>query len=125
MKNTEKYLYLPQIRKRIVTVTVVIVVFYIVLAIYSDIGEFISNIQELEVKFVLPILLLFSAAIFIKAIRQFFFLRFLGVYLPFRQNVMVYLAGLSMLITPGGLGQIMKTHFLSKYYNQPVANTLP
>jgi uncharacterized protein (TIRG00374 family) len=125
VKNTEKIPYLPQIRRRIVTVIVAIVVFYIILAIYSDIGEFISNIRELEVIFVLPILLLFSAAIFTKAIRQFFFLRYLGVYLPFRQNVIIYLAGLSMLITPGGMGQIMKTHFLSKYYNQPVANTLP
>ena len=30
-----------------------------------------------------------------------------------------------MLVTPGSMGQVVKWHFLLKYYSEPVSKTLP
>jgi hypothetical protein len=30
-----------------------------------------------------------------------------------------------MLVTPGGMGQVIKSHFLLKDFAQPISNTLP
>jgi len=48
----------------------------------------------------------------------------MGIKISFKQNIIIYLAGLSMLFTPAALGELIKSHFLYKKYNHPVSKTL-
>jgi hypothetical protein len=100
-------------------------IFYISFALYSDVNKFITHLQEIDLKFLVPILLSFTTTIFIKSIRQYFFLRQINIQINFKENIIIFLAGLSMLVTPGGIGQMIKSHFLLKKDDQPVAKTIP
>jgi len=104
---------------------ILFVIFYVAFAIYYDANQFIENLEKVNLYFIIPILLSFLAGILVKSLRQMLFLRHLGIKIPLKQNTIIYLAGLSMLITPAGLGEMIKSHFLLKKYNQPVSKTLP
>jgi hypothetical protein len=73
---------------------------------------------------IVPILLSFTLGAYIKGIRQLFFLRKIGIKINLRQNTLIYFAGLSMLFTPGGIGQMIKSRFLLNY-SEPISKTIP
>ena len=102
-----------------------IAIFYLVLAIYSDFNQFITDLQKIEIQMIVPILLSFTLGAYIKGIRQLFFLRKIGIKINLRQNTLIYFAGLSMLFTPGGIGQMIKSRFLLKNYSEPISKTIP
>jgi len=104
---------------------IIFVIFYVIFAIYYDANQFIESLEKVNLYFIIPILLCFTTSILIKSLRQMLFLRHLGIKIPLKQNTIIYLAGLSMLITPAGLGEMIKSHFLLKKYNQPVSKTIP
>ncbi len=104
---------------------IIFVIFYVIFAIYYDSNQFRESIDKINPYFIIPILFCFTTSILIKSLRQMLFLRHLGIKIPLKQNTIIYLAGLSMLITPAGLGEMIKSHFLLNKYNQPVSKTLP
>ena len=104
---------------------IIFVIFYVIFAIYYDANQFLESLDKINPYFIIPILFCFTTAILIKSLRQMLFLRHLGIKIPLKQNTIIYLAGLSMLITPAGLGEMIKSHFLLKKYNQPVSKTIP
>jgi len=104
---------------------ILFIIFYVAFAIYYDANQFLESLEKVNLYFIIPILLSFLAGILVKSLRQMLFLRHLGIKIPLKQNTIIYLAGLSMLITPAGLGEMIKSHFLLKKYNQPVSKTLP
>ncbi len=104
---------------------IIFVIFYVIFAIYYDANEFLESLDKINPYFIIPILFCFTTSILIKSLRQMLFLRHLGIKIPLKQNTIIYLAGLSMLITPAGLGEMIKSHFLLNKYNQPVSKTIP
>jgi len=100
---------------------IIFVIFYVIFAIYYDANQFLESLDKINPYFIIPILFCFTTAILIKSLRQMLFLRHLGIKIPLKQNTIIYLAGLSMLITPAGLGEMIKSHFLLKKYNQPIS----
>jgi len=104
---------------------ILFIIFYVAFAIYYDANQFIENLEKVNLYFIIPILLCFLTSILVKSLRQLLFLKHLGIKIPIKQNTIIYLAGLSMLITPAGLGEMIKSHFLLKKYDQPVSKTLP
>ena len=95
------------------------------LAVYSGLDQFIKNLYKIDLYLVVPILLAFTATLFIKCVRQFVLLGRIGIKIPFRQNTTIYFAGLTLLITPGGLGQVIKSYLLSRNHGESIAKTLP
>ena len=59
----------------------------------------------------LPIIFLFLLTGFgIQSLRQQILLKKIGVRIPLKENYLLYLAGLSMIVTPGGLGETIKSY---------------
>mgnify|MGYP006138056973 CR=1 FL=1 len=110
---------------RIFLVVIVIVIFYIGYIGYSDFNEFSNNIKNLKFEFI-PIILLFSfIPLAILTIRQKILLKSIDIKISNKENFLLYLSGLSFIITPGGAGEAIKTYFLKKKYNHKIAKTIP
>jgi uncharacterized protein (TIRG00374 family) len=112
-------------KNRVLIIICLILVFYISFVIYSDVNKFIKHFSNIDIKFLFPILLSFTGTIFVKSIRQLLLLRAIGISLVFKENLLIYLSGLSLIATPAGLGQMIKSYFLFKKYNQPILKTVP
>lgn len=67
--------------------------------------------------------------VFVSYIGRFFrwvyYLKILDVYVPPKTNVAIFMAGLSMTISPGKLGEVLKSLFIRQVNGTPVARTAP
>jgi len=101
------------------------IILYAVLIFYSDTKEFTEKLQSIKAE-IIPLIFLASFASFtIRGIRQYFLLKTIGVNISLKNNFQLYFAGLSMLITPGGSGEVVKNVFLREKFNVPISKTAP
>jgi len=116
---------IKKLEKSSIIIVVSIIIFYAGFLIYSDVeslGEFFFEINYLYI----PLILLFRfGAIFFRAQRQKLFLKSLGINIPEKFNLMLYVAGLSMMITPASSGSVIKSYILNKKYGCPYSKTVP
>ena len=125
MAPTNKSVYLSFLRKKGSIVVIGVIVFYFLFVLYYDAHSLIVSLRDIRIDSLILILLCVSFSIFIRSIRQYYLLGTLGIRLPFDQNLVLYLAGLSMSMTPGSLGQTIKSYFLYRNYGEPIARTIP
>jgi uncharacterized protein (TIRG00374 family) len=90
--------------------------FYIVFILYSDASEISEHFLHVKVEFVFLVFLIGIVSHVIKSIRQKEFLSSLDEKISFKQNLVIYLAGMSMISTPGGVGMFIKSHYLKRQF---------
>lgn len=102
-----------------------IICLYIGIALYSDISKISEHFMKANILFLLLVLPIEICAFFVRSIRQKVLLDAIDVNISFVSNFKIFIAGLSMTITPGGSGGIIKSHFLKKNFNYSNSKTLP
>lgn len=109
----------------ILIVFLLIILFYTAFIAYSDFSKFSNNIQSFNLM-LLPIILILSASgMVIMSIRQKILLTQIGVLLSLKENILLYLSGLSLNVTPAGSGELIKSIILKKKHGYKTAKTLP
>ena len=102
-----------------------ILIFYIGFVVFSYFNKISNNIININFKFI-PIIILFVFSGFtIMGIRQCYLLNQIDVKISIKENIKLYFTGLSMILTPGGSGQLIKSFYLKKKYNYEIKKTLP
>ena len=82
-------------------------IFYVVFIAYSDFQEFSINISQFEFSY-LPIILAFIfLGIIIRGTRQQLLYKQIEVFISFKTGILLYISGLSMIVTPGGSGELI------------------
>ena len=108
-----------------ILIVFLILSFYIGFIAYSDFNKFSSNLGQFKIE-LLPIVLSFSfISYLIMGIRQKFLLKKLGINLKIYESILLYFSGLTMIITPGGLGEAIKSYYLKKKYGISISKTFP
>ncbi len=110
---------------KIFLVFFIILAFYAVFVGYSDFNKVSENISNFKFEFLPIILLLAFTSFFITGIRQRLLLENIGVNISFKENILLFFSGLSMIITPAGAGQLIKSYYLKKKYGVKQAKTFP
>lgn len=108
-----------------ILIVILSVLLYAIIAIFSDLRHFIEDFQTINLIFIPFILVLITCSILIKAIRQRMILNGIGIQISLLENVKLYITGLSMLVTPGSGGEVIKAHFLKKNYEHTMSKTIP
>ncbi len=100
-------------------------IFYVIFIAYSDFQEFSVNISQFEFSY-LPIILAFIfLGIIIRGTRQQLLYKQIEVFISFKTGILLYISGLSMIVTPGGSGELIKSYYLKKNFGYPLAKTFP
>ena len=100
-------------------------IFYVVFIAYSDFQEFSINISQFDFSY-LPIILAFVfLGIMIKSLRQQLLYKQIEVCISFKTGILLFISGLSMIVTPGGSGELIKSYYLKKNFGYPLAKTFP
>jgi uncharacterized protein (TIRG00374 family) len=87
-------------------------VFYFVIVVLSDVEEVGNAFQSFEWIYLVPTLLLVVSNYLVRAERWHSYLGDINLSLPRRRSYQLFLAGLSMSITPAKAGEAMKALFL-------------
>jgi len=100
-------------------------IFYVIFIAYSDFQEFSTNIANFDYSY-LPIILIFLfIGIIIKSLRQQILYKQIGVNIQFKTSILLFISGLSMILTPGGSGELIKSYYLKRRFDYPLAKTFP
>lgn len=100
------------------------ILFYFLLVLYSNVGQVIKSLTSIKLEFIPLILLFIVISVFIKSIRQDYLLKSCKIKIPFKQNFLIYLSGLSLIFTPGGIGSVVKTKFFKDNHGAPIKYTI-
>lgn len=100
-------------------------IFYVIFVAYSDFQEFSTNISNFDYSYLPIIITLLFIGIMIKSSRQQILYKQIGVNIPFKTSILLFISGLSMILTPGGSGELIKSYYLKRRFDYPLAKTFP
>ena len=101
------------------------VVLYIVFLIVSDFNVIHEKIFDFKTDYLPIILLLAPLSWVIVFFRWHFLLKNSNIIIPKKENFKIYMAGFAMSVTPGKVGELIKSQFLKSKYGVSRKNTLP
>ena len=106
-------------------VVVSMIVLYIVFLIVSDFNVIREKIFDFKTDYLPIILLLAPLSWGIVFFRWHFLLKNSNITIPKKENFKIYMAGFAMSVTPGKVGELIKSQFLKSKYGVSRKNTLP
>ena len=111
--------------KKLILIIIGISVTYSLFILFSDVEQFFTHWYNLDWKYFSLLLLCHIAALSIRAVRQKILLDSMGFCISFKKNFILHFGGLSMIMTPAGSGEMVKSFFLKELYNFEFAKTFP
>jgi len=108
-----------------ILVVLLIVIFYVAFIVYSDFEDFVQSISQFKLEYLLPVFGLYFVGMLITGIRQQFLFKTSGILIPFKKSILLYLAGHSMEISPGGSGKLIKSYYLKKKFGYSISKSFP
>ena len=116
---------MEKLGRNLVLAVVLGVAVFAALSLFSDFGELRSALSGFNVALIPVILGLVSLSYAGRFVRWLYYLKILKVSVPLGQNAAIFAAGLSMTISPGKLGEVLKSVFVRQASGAPIARTAP
>lgn len=104
---------------------IAIIVFYFAIIIFSDITKISTDLEKIKLEYYPLIFLLVIINIILLGIRFHFLLKKLDLKLKLSDSLLVFISGLSMVLTPGAGGTIIKSFILKKKIGKSYSSTTP
>jgi len=120
---TETKDFLRKLKKPLFTGLVFGVSVIAALMIMADFKNVLQVYYNMDLRFLPLILLLAPLNYFFRFIKWNYYLKLTGIFPDPRMNRYIFLSGLSMTITPGKLGELLKCYLLKEHMDAPVSRT--
>lgn len=114
-----------RLTRKVVWAVVLAAAVLFVLALVSDGAELLGALRSFELVYIVPALLLASLNYLIRFVRWQLYLKALELDVPVGASAGVFFSGLSMAITPGKLGELVKCIMLRDRVGSSPALTVP
>ena len=98
---------------------------YVVLAVFSNLDKLAAALESFDYALIPAILGLVTLSYVGRFFRWTYYLRVLKVSVPTGINAAIFASGLSMAISPGKLGEVLKSVFVRRVSGAPIARTAP
>ncbi len=95
------------------------------MGIYADFGKLSLTISYFQWQYFLYLIILTTIGYLIRYIKWYLFLKTAGVHLDYEENLFVFFSGLSMIVTPGKLGEVWKSWLIRDISGDELGKTLP
>ena len=109
--------------------TIFIIIFalavYVAMGIYADISQLTVAMKSFSWPYLILLLLFTSVGYFLRYLKWDIFLKKADVHLSFKENFFVFISGLSMIVTPGKLGEVWKAWLIKDIYGDDLSQTVP
>ncbi len=116
---------LRRFRNGVILGIVVALVVYVAYAAWVGAAEVAAALARFSWALLLPLLALSAANYALRWVRWELYLRALGIRVPARTSLRVFLAGLAMTVTPGKVGEFLKSYLLGATSGVPMAVSAP
>jgi len=104
---------------------IVIFSFYVGILVISDAEALTSNLQKVKLEYYLVIFPLLALRLLIFSFRFHVLLSKTNLSSSLKESLGVYMAGLSMVLIPGGIGSLIKSYILKKKISKSYSSSVP
>lgn len=111
--------------KKLFLVGLLACIVFVGLTGYGDFREVWGRLAGFPASYLILALLLALVNYFLRFIRWAYYLSLLGIEVPFKVSLLIFLAGLAMTVTPGKVGELVKCFLLREREGVPVATSVP
>ena len=111
--------------KKLFLLILLAVLVFIGLAGYGDFREVGHRIATFPVPYLLIAIGLAALNYFLRFLRWAFYLKVLKIEVPLRTSLLVFLSGLALSLTPGKVGELLKSYLLRSRTGTPVSVSAP
>ncbi|MFC1937208.1 YbhN family protein [Chloroflexota bacterium] len=98
---------------------------FIILSFYGDVQKVSRILIEFKWSYIPLILVLPLLNYLLRFCKWEYYLRCVGIKLPFKTSLEVFLSGLAMSVTPGKLGELLKSYLLKRLNDVEVCRSVP
>ena len=103
----------------------VLIIIYIFLVFYFDLQKISKILEEIDLFYFVLTIGIWGLALLIRIFRWHLLFQNVSIKILFRHDVLYYLSGLSMVFSPGRLGEIIRLPYIKRDYDIPVSKSLP
>ena len=111
--------------RSVLIIIFLVIIFYSLISIYFGIDDISENFKSMNFLYVMPIIVVVLTSILFRSWIQKLLLEQIEVKLPLKDNFLLFLSGLALIISPGGTGQVIKSYFLKEKYNISISKSIP
>lgn len=115
----------PKYKRTLKIVIFFSIIFYFCFILYIGAADVAAALYSFKWYYLLLVIPLVITANLIRSERMHQYLRMLEIDLPRKESYSVYFAGLSVTITPGKVGEVIKSYILKERYGAKMRTTLP
>ena len=112
-------------KNRIFISILLITLFYIIFIFYSDFDKIKTNYQNFYILYFLPVLPILFFSMFCRSLVQRYLLKNMNIQISIKSSFLIFLGGYSMIMTPGGVGLIIKSYLIQKKYGHKISKSIP
>ena len=116
---------MERLRRNLVLALALGAAVYLTLAVFSDLDKLAAALDSFNYALIPAILGLLALSYVVRFLRWTYYLRVLKVSVPKGINAAIFTSGLSMTISPGKLGEMLKCVFVRRVTGAPIARTAP
>ena len=95
------------------------------LSLFLDIKEFKNLIYTFDYKWLPLILVMAPINYLFRFIKWHYYLRLTNINICIKDSIIIFFSGFSMTLTPGKIGEFLKTYMIKQKYNIPLSTTSP
>ncbi len=117
--------FLNILNRKALILIIAIVFFYALILLISDLNQIVTQLNAIRVEYYIPIFALMTITLLITAWRYQLILKKLDIQMSYKDCFTIFVAGLSMLITPAGSGTMIKSYILKKKIGTSISSTTP
>jgi len=110
---------------RIYIVIIATIALYFTFLVISDLGEVYAQLNKMDVSYLPIILLLIPLCWIVLFTRWNLLLKNSNVHVPIKDNLKIYMSGFALSITPGKVGELIKSQLLKTKFGIPREKTAP
>jgi|TARA_B100001750_G_scaffold102221_1_gene80738 uncharacterized protein (TIRG00374 family) len=111
--------------KKYLLAIVGVVALYAIFLIISDLQIVLDKIQNFNTDYLPIILSIVILSWLIVFLRWRILLQNFDIHIPVKDSILIFLSGFAMEITPGKVGQLLKSQLLKEKFDIPRKNTIP
>ncbi len=98
---------------------------YIIFILSSDVSKIQDNLKNMQYSYFIFAIILWVASGSVRIFRWHLFLKEIDDKVPFKANVLYYLAGFAFILSPGRIGEVVRSPYLKRDYGIPISKTAP
>ena len=110
---------------RIYVVIIATISLYFIFLVISDLGEVYAQLNKMDTNYLPIILLLIPLCWIVLFTRWNLLLKNSNIHVPVKDNLKIYLSGFALSITPGKVGELIKSQLLKNKFGIPREKTAP